>query len=189
MQDIEFYGDERALRDFPHPYPAAQSVPEWLKDMTMAMGDEPTIKRCPPFLQAITAGYILPLATDCHFTCDANGKLGVRSEFSLVEAHFPTQYASSPFRNAAVVKFLNPWLVKTPPGYSTLFCAPMNRFETPFAMLCGIVETDTFYREVHFPAISTLRQNSSFTLPKGAPLMQAIPIKREEWESKLAQSD
>jgi len=189
MEDIAFHGSENALRDFPRPYPASRAVPDWLKDMSMVVGDAPTVKRCAPFLQGVTAGYILPLAADCHFSCDAAGTLSVRADYRVVEAHSPDQYAGTPFANMAVVKFLNPWLVRTPPGYSTLFCPPINRFGMPFAMLTGIVETDTFYCEIHFPGISTLRPNTNFTLRQGTPLMQAIPIKRDTWQSGFDRAD
>ena len=40
-----------------------------------------------------------------------------------------------------VLKFVNPWVVKTPPGYSALFVPPLNRIETPFTFFSGVVET------------------------------------------------
>jgi hypothetical protein len=191
MCEIEFHGSEGVITHFPEPYPASQAVPEWLKGMPMLSGDGPdqrTLKRCPPFLGAITAGYIIPAVSDIHFWCDAAGLLRVQ-EPQFVETHVHAQYAAAPFGDKTVVKFLNPWLVRTPPGYSTLFCSPFNRFDLPFSVLAGVVETDTFYREVNFPAISMMRPDSTFMIPKGTPLVQVIPIRREDWNSKTVPVD
>jgi hypothetical protein len=49
----------------------------------------------------------------------------------------------------------------------------------------GVVETDTWYRPVHFPALCTMRPGTQVKLDKGTPLAQAIPFKREAWRSAL----
>jgi len=89
-----------------------------------------TIKRCAPFLDALSCGYIIPLAADITFTTDPQGNLSYEMEATanLIETHGPVQYAGTPFAAALIVKFINLWLVKTPPGYSTLFVAPMIGF-------------------------------------------------------------
>ncbi|HZL35865.1 MAG TPA: DUF6065 family protein [Tepidisphaeraceae bacterium] len=189
MPDIEFHADDSCRRDCPAPYPAAQAAPDWLKSMAPQAGEHGTVKRCPPFVQALTAGYIIPAPTDFHFQTDAAGEINCTTERHWIEGHFPEQYAGSPFAGARVVKFLNPWVVRTPPGYSALFCMPFNRFHIPFALFGGIVETDTFYRQVHFPAISMLARGTRYTLPKNTPLMQVIPFLRETWESKVLPAD
>jgi len=76
------------------------------------------------------------------------------------------------------------WIIRTPPGYSTLLVPPMNRFHIPFLMLSGVVETDNWYLEIHFPAICQLPPNSQYLMPRGTPLMQAIPFRREQWQSQ-----
>jgi len=191
---IEFHagGHER----FPAPYPASHNIPDWYKKLPLevATPEEPanrTIKRCAPFLDALTSGYIIPLAGDITFTTDAQGNLSfdVEATANLVETHGPLQYAGTPFASAIIVKFINLWLVKTPPGYSTLFIAPMNRFHSPFIMLSGVVDTDNYYREIHFPAISQIPRNARYEMKRGTPLMQAIPFAREEWRSVAKEWD
>jgi hypothetical protein len=54
----------------PLPQPAAQGLPDWFKAMppqafnavNSGMGD--TVKRCPPFIDAMTSGFLLPLICD-----------------------------------------------------------------------------------------------------------------------------
>ncbi|NSM55876.1 hypothetical protein, partial [Serratia marcescens] len=54
----------------PPPVPAAQGVPDWLKTMpatsfsSINQHDDDTIKRCPPFVDAMTCGFLLPLVCD-----------------------------------------------------------------------------------------------------------------------------
>jgi len=191
---IEFHagGHER----FPAPYPAAKNIPEWYKKLPMEVADEisdaiRTIKRCVPFLEAITAGYIIPLAGDITFTRDAQGNVeyDARCPVNLIETHGPLQYRGTPFSNAVLVKFMNPWTIKTPPGYSTLLLPTLNRFHIPFLILSGVVETDNYYREINFPAICQLPPNSRYEMKSGTPIVQAIPFRREQWQSAAREWD
>lgn len=191
---IEFHA--RGHERFPAPYPAARNIPDWYKQLPLEVStaEEPanrTIKRCAPFLDALSCGYIIPLTGDITFSTDAQGNLSyeVEATANLIETHGPLQYAATPFASALIVKFINLWLVKTPPGYSTLFVAPMNRFHIPFIMLSGVVETDNYYREIHFPAISQIPRNARYVMKRGTPLMQAIPFPREQWKSAAGDWD
>ena len=149
-----------------------------------------TAKQCIPFLEAMTCGYIIPLPADMRISVvrKADGGAEVKLEitgfkYPLVDMHPQTQYPGAPFANAPVLKFLNPWLIRTPPGYSTLFVPPMNRFAAPIVPLCGVVETDRYYQEINFPAVCLLQSGASAVLPRGTPLVQVIPFRRESWES------
>src|SRR5947209_4209720 len=65
----------------------------------------------------------------------------------------------------------------------------LNRYDTPLIFFSGVVETDTYYQEVHFPFICQLASGHSFTLRAGLPLMQVIPFHREAWESQILPVD
>jgi hypothetical protein len=77
------------------------------------------------------------------------------------------------------LKFMNPWVIETEAGYSCLFTSPLNHMETRFKILDGIVDTDSYYSEVNFPFLWT-GGDGEFFIKKGTPLVQVIPIKREE---------
>ncbi|HEV8608198.1 MAG TPA: DUF6065 family protein [Tepidisphaeraceae bacterium] len=193
-QLIEFHS---ALEgQVPSPFPASRAIPDWYKELPIeAPGPGPnpeimpTIKRCPPFLEAITCGYIIPLAGDVIFTTDERGNLSFQATGPVVQTHPAAQYRSTPFASKIIVKFMNPWVIRTPPGYSTLLVPALNRFQNPFLILSGLVETDTYYREVHFPAICHLPPNAKFPMKRGTPLVQAIPILREPWRSISGATD
>jgi len=80
-----------------------------------------------------------------------------------------------------VIKFHNLWTIEAPEGYAVLFTHPLNRFDLPFTTLSGIVDCDR-YRDswVHFPA-QWHDTNFSGVLPKGTPIAQCVPVKREDW--------
>ena len=67
--------------------------------------------------------------------------------------------------------------MKTPPGWSTLFVPPLNRVNEYFEPMSGVVETDKYLEFVNFP--SFLKQTgTTFIIPRGYPVVQAIPFKR-----------
>jgi len=196
---IEFHSDHPDY--FPAPFPATRGVPQWLKDMPTERLLEPeggaggpgslvpTVKQCPPFLEAMTCGYLMPLAGDVTFTRESSGVLSFTASGKFIETQHVLQVRGSPFQGLPIVKFMSPWVVRTPPGYSTLFLPPLNTFGSPFQVLSGLVETDTYYRPVHFPTACLLRPGASVTLRRGQPIAQLIPIRREEWQSKAEKSD
>ena len=54
----------------PPPVPASSALPDWLKAMPAQAFDEisgqqlNTVKRCPPFVDAMTSGFLIPLMCD-----------------------------------------------------------------------------------------------------------------------------
>ena len=189
MGRIEFHTLAGGIDKIPHPYPAARHIPDWLKSMPPDHAHGGTLKRCPPFLAAMTAGYIIPAPFDATLTMNDAGELTLRGTVSFLSTHFPAQVQGAPFGNARIVKFENPWIIVTPGDYVCLITAPVNRFEMPFTPLTGIVETGTYYREVHLPMACTMRPGETFVLRRGAPMIQVIPLRREEWTSGVAAMD
>jgi hypothetical protein len=189
---IEFHGD--GSQPFPRPIPAVQDVPAWLKQMPAEVenprGGSPidTVKKCPPFLEAVTGGYLIPLIADVTFEMQPTG-LRIHCDLPIIESHPLEQLRQTPVDGMPIVKFRNPWIVKTPPGYSCLFVQPLNRFDLPFHVLSGVVETDTYYREIHFPSICLLKPGSTHLLKKGTPIVQIYPIKRESWRSAYSKTE
>ena len=54
----------------PPPVPATSGLPDWLRAMppqafnAINLREENTIKRCPPFIDAMTSGFLIPLICD-----------------------------------------------------------------------------------------------------------------------------
>jgi hypothetical protein len=183
MCRIEFHTPAAVFDQIPHPYPASRHVPEWFKQMPTDYEGGGMLKRCPPFLEAMTAGYIIPLPADLGLEISAAGELKAYCKHSIISTHLPAQFKGSPFGDRSVIKFHNPWIIVTPPEYVCMITAPVNRFETPLTALTGIVETGEYYKEVHLPVVCTLAPGQRFAAPRGMPIIQVIPMRREAWTS------
>jgi len=88
-----------------------------------------------------------------------------------------------------LLKFNNPWTIETSKGWSTQFKNPSNNFENEFVLFEGTVDTDTYHQEVNLPYIWTGEEIGEWIIPKGTPLVQVIPFKREEIKLKVKKHD
>jgi len=184
----------------PRPIPAVEGLPEWFKTLPSkafnpTMGDETqTVKRCPPFIDAMTFGFLIPLAIDLEvrdgeFSWNFEVPEGFISEYSHspIGFHDPSQIAGTPFHDddRFIIKFNSFWNIEAPPGYSLLFTHPVNRVDLPFTTVTGLVDCDTFHNSpVSFPA---RWHDTDFNgvLPKGTPVAQCLPVKRDSWAGRF----
>lgn len=183
----------------PRPIPASRGLPDWFKAMPQqsfnpdAGIDDDTVKRCPPFIDAMTCGFLIPLICDIRiengeFTWDNSLPPAGRAVFERapIGFHPPSQVVGSPLfdPDRFLVKFHNLWTIEAPAGYSLLITHPVNRFDLPFTTLTGLVDSDRYHdARIHFPAHW---HDAAFSgvLPKGTPIAQCIPIKREAWTAE-----
>jgi hypothetical protein len=182
MKKIKFRSKHPEI-DYDTPKPASRIVPEWFRKFEGVVDGQETIKKCVPFLDAMTTGYVITLASDIYV--DKNGIQDL-SKHKVVTNHLieqigemkvPYEFIRTPF------KWMNFFLAKTPRGYSTMFVHPLNRPDLPFYTLSGVVDTDKFPLEVNFPFF--LRKDFVGIIPAGTPIAQAIPFKREDWSMEL----
>jgi hypothetical protein len=149
-----------------------------------------TIKRCPPFLTAMTAGYIIPAPADSTLILNDQGEFSATGKtLNYLGTHFADQVAGWPVGGVRVVKSMNPWVIVTPPEYVCLISAPINRFEIPFTAIAGMVETGAFYREINLPMACALKPGERYRLLRGMPMIQVIPLRREEFSSRVGTID
>ena len=186
---ISFIASNKQMLDvWPHPKPASRYIPEEYKKLERFRNknyQDVTIKACVPFLDSLTMGYIIPFDQD--YLVDP-----VENEFVLTPANrspyyadyhskgqLPPEWQKKSGENAG--KFMNKWLIKTPPGYSCLFIKPMNRIESRFEIIAGVVDTDSYVSLINFPFILNKR-DEQFIIKKGEPMVQVIPFKRESYK-------
>ena len=189
------------------PKPATSFVPDWYKNMESYMGGEKkptgggettgTIKRCMPVFDVITQGYIITTYTDIFVSQkeqpNAEGNLEVVPwyewpSFGPIQFHPIEQAPTHPAKNGAPYpKLINPWGITTPPGYSTMFMAPVHRSNT-FTILPGVVDTDTYTAPVNFPMVLTDVKFEGL-IPAGTPIAQIVPFQRESWTMELGKDE
>jgi hypothetical protein len=173
------------------PKPAIHFIPDWYKKMEASFPKErtpdsvPSIKKCIPILDAMTAGYIIVSPCDVYVSLK-EGEPNYNSAIpNLITFHSRKQAYKHPKANDfQFPKWTNPWAIKTPKGYSCLFVPPMHNQSDKFAILEGIVDTDTYTAGVNFPFVLKT-PTEEFMIPAGTPIAQVIPFKRDKWESNF----
>jgi hypothetical protein len=185
-------------QDLIAPKPASNLVPDWYKNTESYIGGDKkpdgnggtksTIKRCMPVFDAIIAGYIIKSPADVWVSIKDGQQYFEWASFGLISFHPIDQAPLHPDKKPhAYPKWNNPWAIKTPKGYSTLFVQPFHR-ESVFTILPGIVDTDQYFSSVNFPFVVN---DPAFEglIPAGTPIAQVIPFKRESWKMELGNQE
>jgi hypothetical protein len=197
---IEFLCAPEDLGVIAEPAPAKTVLPDWFRKLP-AVDDKVlsstnnglTIKRCMPFLDAMTTGFVLPLAATVRLEISEAGKevrAGWEFDKTMVSNHGSHQIAGHPHWDRPPMKFHNYWTIRTAPGWSCLFVQPLNRHGLPVEIIAGVVDTDTYASLIHFPFIAAA-EDGVHVIEKGAPLVQVIPFRRETThiQSRIAAED
>ena len=173
------------------PVPAKSYLPDWFRKLPavdearLSTGDTGlTVKRCMPFLDAMTTGWILPVPATVRLQISEGGtRLDAGWDFDrpLVSNHGAHQVKGNPWAPRPPCKFHNFWTIATPPGWSCLFVNPLNRPNGVFEVVAGVVDTDTYRSPIHFPFFST-GEDGLHVIEKGSPLVQVIPFRRDTTE-------
>ena len=189
-----------------HPIPCKLNIPEWFKELEHTV-DDINIKGCMPFLDTLTTGYLLKIPLELYLqhnviyenkketflktdlsSAFVNLNLNKKNEINM---HDTKQLGKCPYvhknKNLPFQKIMNPWIIKTPPGYSCLFVPPLNNKDDRFSIIPGIVDTDTYPGEINFPIIVNGDKYPVLetTISAGTPYVQVIPFKRESWKMKI----
>ena len=195
--NIKFISMDQDVIDNYPVVPAKKLLPKWFKDLptekfVYPLGSTlPTIKKCMPATDMLTSGYIIQNVTHVDVIKEkvqgnfVENRIKVKNNQYAPEAH---RFEMCPVKNPDKqhwIKLKNPWLVRTPPGYSCLFIQPIYEFNPNLRLLSGIVDTDTFDLPVEFPGWIV----NDHIIKAGEPLMQVIPFKREDWRMSMEFTD
>ena len=192
---ITFRCDPALEPHLPRPVAARRALPDWLKSMPatahspMHDSDVRTVKQCPPFIDAMSAGFLMLLPCDVIY---ANGAFAwdwglpapslPGQAVAPVNFHAAAQAAGTPLSDGSAnfIKFTSFWTIELPPGWSLLATHPFNREDLPFRTLTGLVDADTFHHVgILFPA-RWLDPSRDRVLRAGTPVAQCLPVQREE---------
>ena len=195
-----------------YPKPASECLPDWYKENKSYLEKKiinfdgkdfmplRTIKKCMPIYDSITSGYMLFLAIDVDVK-STNGLttymqwptkfnfISNKIAVDPIQFHDFEQLEEYPFleKKEKVPKFVNPWGIETPKGYSVFVTTPMHR-DLPFEILPGIVDTDKIHSPINFPFL--FKKNGwSGVIPSGTPIAQIIPFKRDSWELVIGKEE
>ncbi len=191
--NITFRCDPALIDLLPRPVPAQAALPEWLRRMpprahsAVHQRSIRTVKQCPPFVDAMAHGFLIPLP------CDVTVQAGQFSwdwplpELSVpnhprapLSFHVPEQLAGSPLAQGtrSALKFNSFWTIELETGWSLMVVHPINRDDLPFRLISGLVDADRFVDAgINFPAIWTDPAFSG-VLPRGLPIAQGYAVPR-----------
>ena len=180
--------------------PSSDFIPEWYRKsvgqipgtnsellVSNPMVTTSTYKKCTPFFDAITAGYMMYLTADIEVIKRENDLPYImwRTKRNIITEHSLSQWDGLPCPDGYspfVYKWHNQFGIKLPKGYSFLFLSPINRFDLPFLTITGIVDCDMYNDTVHLPFF--IKNSFTGIIEKGTPITQIIPIKREYWKKE-----
>lgn len=205
---IKFYPvNTKAGEIIEPPTPASKyNIPHWFRSLPKYIsGDSKfsyksnnlTVKSCLPVVDAFTSGYTINLHCDVYVTKE-NGSTVFT--WSYIKEGIPEPVRSRipnidnqkcPWDNMEGYEDLNfnwfpSWSIRTPKGYSCIFAHPINRVDLPFYTLGGIMDTDGWGDAGNHPFL--LKKDWEGIIPKGTPIIQIIPFKRENWISETDRS-
>ena len=194
---IEFYCHPNLKDVIPEPRSARKDLPSWFKNLPPTYDSDErdtfgkpvmSAKKCLPLLDGMSLGFTIPLGGDIHVRSNHdNSQINVVNppgNIVFCEFHKSDQVGGPnaiKSKHGNPLKFINHWIIKTAPGWSTLFVPPLNNFEQPFTCLSALVDTDVYPKEVNFPAILNIR-DADETISAGTPLVTAIPIRRDVFD-------
>ncbi len=189
---IEFLCAPELFGHIPAPHRTNRFIPEWFRRLDRRMppgepGEERklTVKACMPVTDIFALGFILPLAFDVTLEISPDRRT-IRTQWAddcpivPIEPHKPGQIGAfdPPFEDAMPMKFVNPWRIKVPDGYSVLFAPPLSRPDLPFLPFSGLVDCDNFDTNVNIPFLWT-GATGRHTVKAGTPIAQCVPVLRD----------
>lgn len=200
--------DEWILASQANPVAASSIIPLWYKelpryvnktDIPIKAKGKADLKTCSPFREALTYGYLMVTPCEIEVTQmeDGTPEMYWNPEYPFGVAKFrgdirnvenqghgmKVPVGCSPFMFAWGPAF-GP---QVPKGYSTLITHPLNRHELPFVCTSGIMDSDLWTSAGNIPFF--ILEGFKGIVPKGTPIAQIIPIKRDDWESKTILGD
>ena len=185
-------GLEKYLKYVETPKPSKNFIPEWWKSQNLLTNNEEvntipqfSFKACIPFLDSLMMGYMIYTQQDIVVSSKNNTPfLQWKVDPSPVifredNQNLPIPAGHSPNHFAWVFTCG----IQMPSGYSLLITHPLNRFDLPFTTLSGIIDQGNPYGgQFTF----WIREGFTGLIPKGTPIAQIIPFKRENWKSERA---
>lgn len=187
--------DESCVENYP-PLPAGKLIPQWYKEIPPFVPKDSqyvpsdnigSVKKCMPVLDYMVSGYIIRnpyqsvIKEKIEDTYYGAQNASAKKDFIGANPHHqcPIQLND---KKHHYVKIHQPWLVRTPPGYSSMFFQPHYFFNKDLEILPGVIDTDKFSEPVSLVSILHAPQ---VILEPGDPLVVVFPFKRESWQMEV----
>jgi hypothetical protein len=183
------------IADEINPVNNSVGFPQWWKDIERGDGGQGTFKSCEATQDFLLKGYTLKLwstavirqrldSNDWEIFYDAVPDNVNKANDILRVGYFDyKQTGKCPMtdirevKEANYVKLINPWLMRTAPGYSSLIIPALYTPNQNFTVLPAIINTD-YYHSGNI--VMNVLGKDTFTIPMGTPLVHIIPFRRND---------
>jgi len=178
------------------PVPAKNYLPNWFKQCPMHTTDRLefdsegesnlTMKACVPFVDTFLTGYIQETWCDVYINTNTGEyRFSTSPQIMTHRAEDKQHYPKIQNFNKQEFVWHQVWIPELPEGYSMLYTHPLNRYDLPFKSLSGIIDHDGLIMEKIATHPFFIQEGFEGIIPKGTPMFQMIPIKRESWQSSF----
>jgi len=189
---IKFYPiDKKTYEIKPEPKSSSMFIPQWYKNFPHRSNNDArpneNPKACVPFTDSLTSGYMIlsSAAIGCFNNEDGSKYIDWKTSWPVVDIQNSSTYDGYPIPEGyhnQMFRWLNPWNITTPKGYSIMVTHPHHRFDLPFLTLPAVIDTDTLPNTIVFPFL--IKKDFEGIIPESTPIAQILPFKRESWLSK-----
>ena len=191
------YSSEHQDINYPGIVPGKKTVPDWYIKIPPYMKprenlnpfgrDLSTVKKCLPFFEGLTHGYMLTLPFDVYiestkekvvigWQVKTDGSIALENKERIPGLFIPEDYSDTP------VRFDLFPAITTPKGYSILLMHPINRTDLPFYTFGAVMDSD--YSGMSIGTTTIIKKDFVGIIEKGTPMAQIFPFKRENWVSE-----
>lgn len=207
--EISFIAEHDAMLEDKEIQPRSSSayIPEWWRQIPQTIDrfkfigndsvtkSSPTARQCPSFAHWFSQGYVLPTWCDIKFKHDPKtdiytwnaGRDGSPYTIDIHENDQLLNHADLTYfgrKPTLIFKLISPWYAITPKGWS-IYQFPMIYHNTQdWLVLPGIIDTDVSH-ELN-QQILYFGDGKEVFIPKGTPLVQYVPFKREKLKLKTS---
>lgn len=162
------------------------SFPDWFKGLD---AQKQSLKRCQGTQDYLNTGMTLRLPCDVRIRLNPFGNgwearydtqeqiPGMAVESFAYEQTGPVPATESRLiKDANWIKILNPWEIKTAPGWSSMILPVMWEQDPKWTLMPGVVHTD-FYHHMNW-VLNVLTDVNEFVIPMGTPIAHVITFPR-----------
>jgi len=184
--------------------PASLHLPQWYSRMESYKSGGPdleqgsisngTVKRCIPFRDALSFGYVAVLHCDLFVNVISTNEneYGIEYQYAfepppIVVREYSANFSPTLDDSYAPIEmaWLVRWSINTEKNSSVLITHPLNRFDLPFTTSSGVIDSDSGFLTNVSAAPFYVRKGFSGVIPCGTPMFQVIPFERQAYKHEI----
>jgi hypothetical protein len=191
------YSSKHQDNNYPGLVSGKKTIPNWYKQIPSYLkpreGIKPfgrdisTVKKCIPFFEGMTSGYMLTMPFDMFVQSTkefVRGDWQVETDGSVEledPERIPGLVIGEEYSKSIIRVNLFP-SIKTPKGNSLLITHPINRTDLPFYTLGAVIDSDFDGMSIALNVL--IKKDFNGIIEKGTPMAQVIPFQRDNWTSE-----